>query len=115
MRWMTLAVVVLLLAQPGKTVAGPPEKISGKLVFDEVEDGLRKYRAEKDWKKRIELLKRLAPKRDKRIEDVLETALSPHPEFGSLAVAVEAASLLELHYGHPHMDVLPVRRSLLNR
>ena len=67
MRWMTLAVVVLLLAQPGKAFAGPLEKIPGKMIFDEVADGLRKYRKAKEPVSRMRWLEKLAPTRDVRV------------------------------------------------
>ena len=41
MRKMLFAFLLLI---PGQSVAGPPEVVSGQLVLDEVEDGLRKYR-----------------------------------------------------------------------
>jgi hypothetical protein len=48
-----LVFVVLALVLPGQAVAGPPEGMSGKMVFDEVADGLRKYRKEEDEEKRM--------------------------------------------------------------
>jgi hypothetical protein len=58
---------VLVLLSPQEAVAAPPPGVSGRLVFDEVADGLRKYRTEKDEWKRAEWLKRLAPTRDPRV------------------------------------------------
>jgi hypothetical protein len=58
---------VLALLSLGKVVAGPPEGASGKMKFDEVADGLRKYRNEIDPVKRIEWLKKLAPTHDPRV------------------------------------------------
>ena len=52
MRWMTLAVVVLLFGQPGNAVAGPPE-VSGKMVMDEVGQGLDRFMKEADRLKRL--------------------------------------------------------------
>ena len=51
---------VLALLTPNRAVAGPPEGVSGKMVLDEVADGLRQYRKEKDQGKRVKLLERLA-------------------------------------------------------
>ena len=67
MRWMTLAVVVLLFAQPGNSVAGPPEAASGKMVLDEVADGLRQYGRQKDPAKRMRWLAMLAHTKDPRV------------------------------------------------
>jgi hypothetical protein len=89
MRWMTFAVVLLLLAQPGKAFAGPPEKISGMLIFDEVADGLGKYRKEKYPKNRIGWLEKLAPTRDPRVAIALAEAM-----MGEGREAAEASRLL---------------------
>ncbi len=70
-RLALLLVVSLALLSPGNVVAGPPEKIPGKLVFDEVADGLLRYRAEEDEQKRMKWLVRLAPTRDPRVAVVL--------------------------------------------
>jgi hypothetical protein len=59
-----IAAVLPLLFAMGQALAGPPEKWSGKIVFDEVADGLRKYRKETDTVKRIKWLEKLAPTRD---------------------------------------------------
>ena len=53
----------LLLACAAPCMAGPPERASGEMVFDEVADGLRRYRSEKDETKRVEWLRQLAPTR----------------------------------------------------
>jgi hypothetical protein len=62
---LTAPAVVLLAL--GHAVAGPPEQVLGKMVFDEVAEGLRHYRRETDEAKRAECLKRLAPTRDPRV------------------------------------------------
>jgi len=60
----TLFAVPLTLALlPGlapRIVAGPPDGASGNMVLDEVADGLRKYRKEKDPEKRAAWLERVA-------------------------------------------------------
>jgi hypothetical protein len=67
----TLFAVPLTLALlPGlapRIVAGPPDGASGNMVLDEVADGLRKYRKEKDPEKRAAWLERLAPSKDPRV------------------------------------------------
>jgi hypothetical protein len=77
----TFAGFVTLLAlldplSPGKAVAGPPEGASGKVAFDEVADGLRKYRKEMDPDQRRERLVRLSRTRDPRVGIALGEALS---------------------------------------
>jgi hypothetical protein len=106
MRWMTLAVVVLFLGQPGNAVAGPPEPTNGAMKLDKIADGLRQYQQNKNDSKRIEWLKRLAPSHDSRVAAALETALSD----SSQAVATAASELIAQHYGRPAADNLPVRR-----
>jgi hypothetical protein len=62
-----LMLATLALLSPGRAVAGPPEGVSGKMVFDRVGAGLDRYRKEADPKKRLGWLKRLAPTCDARI------------------------------------------------
>ena len=50
----------LALLSPGRAVAGPPERVSGKMVLDKVEDGLRNYRKAKDRSSRAVRLIQLA-------------------------------------------------------
>jgi hypothetical protein len=47
--------------------AGPPERPSGRMSFDVVADGLRRYARETDDSKRIAWLEKLAPARDPRV------------------------------------------------
>lgn len=79
----TFAAVVLLtmlaLLSPVKAVAAPLEKASGKMVFDEVEEGLRHYREERDEEKRLAILARLAPSRDLRVAVALGDASEDGP------------------------------------
>jgi hypothetical protein len=60
-------VTVLAVVRPATGVAGPPEGVSGRMVFDGVADGLRKYRMETDEGKRIAWLEKPAPARDPRV------------------------------------------------
>ncbi len=55
-----------LLALPGRG-AGPPEAVSGRMVLDEVAEGLRRYHKEPDAGKRMAWLRRLAPFHDPRV------------------------------------------------
>jgi hypothetical protein len=80
----------LLLAGP-PVIAGPPERPAGRMAFDEVADGLRRYRSEKDPQRRRELLWKLALARrqDPRVAVALGEALAgsdcPYPELVLLA------------------------------
>jgi hypothetical protein len=84
----------LALVLPGRAVAGPPEGASGRMVFDEVADGLRKYRAEQDQEKRYERLRRLAPTHDPRIAVVLGESLDSQEDI----LCVVACRLLDQHF-----------------
>jgi hypothetical protein len=86
---------VLVLALPGKVVAGPPEGVSGKLVLDKVEDGLRNYRRKKDSERRIMWLRKLAPTHDPRVAIVLGEAMDTNDSVGC------EAELLLLYYYVP--------------
>ena len=81
---------VLALALPGKAVAGPPEGVSGKMVFvDEVEDWIMKFRRAKGRDKRMNLLNELGKKReDPRIRVIVgETLNDPTPDVRECAAA----------------------------
>jgi hypothetical protein len=82
---------VLALLSPGMAVAGPPEGVSGKMVYDEVADGLRKYRKEKDCQKRLQWMVKLAPTRDPRVAIALVEA---HPA-GSTCMVQEDILLMD--------------------
>jgi hypothetical protein len=55
------------LAVMAPSGAGPPERPSGRMAFDAVADGLRRYAQETDDNKRIAWLEKLAPARDPRV------------------------------------------------
>jgi hypothetical protein len=59
--------LALLVPLAPMSFAGPPERPSGRMVLDEVADGLRRYRAEKDDGRRVAWLEKLAPARDPRV------------------------------------------------
>jgi hypothetical protein len=71
-----MLVATLALILPGKTVAGPPEGVSGEMVLDKVADGLLRYRLQTDPQKRRRWLKQLAPTKDPRVAVVLGEALA---------------------------------------
>jgi hypothetical protein len=95
----TFAAAVLLAAMAllatGSVVAGPPEGVSGKMALDNVEDGLRRYRQEKDNEKRYRLLERLALTRDPRVALALGELLRCADEDDRFV----AATLLIGNYG----------------
>jgi hypothetical protein len=61
--------IVLVPARPA--LADPPERVSGKMVLDEVVEGLMRYRYETDQDKRWDRLGELARTRDPRVAVVL--------------------------------------------
>jgi hypothetical protein len=81
--------LLALLALPPATRAGPPEAPSGKMVRDDVADGLLRYRRTTDPERRRALLRRLAPTGDPRVAVVLGEALAAdglaYPEIVLLA------------------------------
>ena len=106
--------VALTLSLPAKSVARPPEEVSGKLVLDEVADGLMRYRLQKCDDKRIAWLKRLAPSCDPRVKAVLKEAAND----GSPEVVLAALMLLLEHYSTvanvpPRMDIPPLAPPIL--
>src|SRR5947209_8608616 len=90
MRKMLIAFLLLL---PGQVLAGPPEAMSGRMVLDEVTDGLQRYRAEKDPGRRIQWLRRLETTREPRVGVALGEALFD-PDEG---VRMQAASGIVQH------------------
>jgi CheY-like chemotaxis protein len=59
--------LLALLASVPPAAAGPPEGPSGRMAFDEVAEGLRRYRLEADPARRRAWLRRLAPAGDARV------------------------------------------------
>jgi hypothetical protein len=85
-----VALSLLVVLWPAEVVrAGPPEVSSGRMVLDEVADGLRRYRRETDPGRRRQLLSQLAPSRDPRVAvalgEVLASTAFPFPEVTLLA------------------------------
>ncbi len=73
---MRKMLVAFLFLFPGQSLAGPPEGPSGRMVLDEVADGLQRYRQETDPQKRRRWLRGLAPTKDPRVAVALGEALS---------------------------------------
>jgi hypothetical protein len=63
---LALPLLALFAAAP-HAASGPPDGVSGRMVLDEVADGLRKCRAEQEPGKRFRWLERLAPTADPRV------------------------------------------------
>jgi hypothetical protein len=89
-----LVALALLAVLGSSAAAGPPEGVSGRMAFDDVADGLRKYRKENDDDKRLAWLKKLAPARDPRVAVALGEALSDHCDW----IVVNAWWAIEAHY-----------------
>jgi hypothetical protein len=88
----------LALLSPGRAVAGPSEVVSGKMEFDEVAEGLRKYHKEKDPKKRLAWLQRLGATGDPRVALALvDAANNQHGDD----LDCEAADILWWRYASP--------------
>jgi hypothetical protein len=75
-----LAAALLALVLLGRAGAGPPEGMSGKMVFDQAADGLQKYRKETETERRIGRLLLLHKVDDVRVAVALGEALS-EPEL----------------------------------
>jgi hypothetical protein len=71
--WFVLLVAMLPL---GQAVAGPPEAVFGKLLFDDVAYWLRRYDRETNRDKRLLWLEQLARRRDARVEPVFRKAMT---------------------------------------
>ncbi len=94
--WKLLLAVFLLL--PAPVFAGPPERVSGKIVFDGVAYGLQRYQQETDTNKRIRWLEKLAPTRDPRVAVLLGS------EMDAIKITREGLAsygLLERYYLPP--------------
>ena len=71
-----LLVSLLALVLPSQAVAGPPERVSGKMVLDEAADGLRRYRQATTPAERLAWLAKLAPTKDPRVTVALGDAMA---------------------------------------
>ena len=97
MRKMLLA-VSLLLAAP--VFAGSPAGVSGKMVLDKVEDGLRQYRRTRSPVARRKWLEKLVVTDDPRVGVALGEAL----EDGSRGYVIPAARIIVEHYLHEPIE-----------
>ena len=94
-----LAVLALAPLPPCQSRAGPPDRASGQMVFvDEVADGLRQYRKEKDPEKRLARLQELGATGDPRVAMALVEAANNH---NGDDLDCEAADELWWHYAGP--------------
>jgi hypothetical protein len=105
-----LLFAVLALPSPGRADAGPPEGLSEKMMmtFDEVAEGLWKYRKEKDPKKRLAWLQALGATGDPRVALALVDAANNQ---NGDDLDCEAADILWWHYASPDAAS---HRSLVN-
>ena len=95
MRRTTFAAALLLAHYSSMmAVARPPEERNSATKLDKIADSLRQYNQQKSDDRRVELLKRLAPSKDPRVQAVLEAARSDSSEV----VAEAAGKLLAQHY-----------------
>jgi hypothetical protein len=88
----------LALLPPGRAVSAPPGRVSVKMVFDEVAEGLRKYRKAKDPTKRLAWLENLAATGDPRV--ALALVAAANNQNGD-DLDCEAADILWWHYAGP--------------
>jgi hypothetical protein len=88
-RMFTVLLLTLPMLSPAKVAAGPPEGVSGKMVLDEVSEGLRRYRQESNENERVMLLRKLSTTRDPRVGVAIGEYLSggrgPFPHQISVA------------------------------
>jgi hypothetical protein len=104
---LCLPLLALLVAAPA--TAGPPEGVSGRIVFDEVADGLRKYHKETDPEKRLAWLQTLGATGDPRVALALVDAANNQ---NGDDLDCEAADILWWHYASPDAAS---RRGIVNR
>jgi hypothetical protein len=90
--------VALALPSPGRAFSGPPEEVSGKMEFDEVAEGQRKYHKEKDPKKRLAWLQTLGATGDPRVALALVDAADNQ---NGDDLDCEAADILWWRYASP--------------
>jgi hypothetical protein len=90
----------LALLWRGRAAAGPPERVSGKMQLgsDEVTEGLRRYRKEKDPEKRLALLQTLGATGDPRVALALVDAANC---ANGDDLDCEAANLMWWYYASP--------------
>jgi hypothetical protein len=89
----------LALLQPGRAVAGLPEGVSEKaIVFDQVAEGLREYRKEKDPGKRLAWLQTFGATGDPRVALALVDAANNR---NGDDLDCEAADVLWWFYASP--------------
>ena len=93
---LTLALLAGLAS--GNAFAGPPDGVSGKMEFDRVAEGLRKYHKETDPEKRLAWLQTLGATGDPRVALALVDAANNQ---NGDDLDCEAADILWWHYASP--------------
>ena len=99
----------LALLSPGRAADAPPEGVSVNMVFDDVGEGLWKYRKEKDPAKRLAWLGTLGATGDPRVALALVDAANNQ---NGDDLDCEAADILWWHYASPDAAS---RRGIVNR
>jgi hypothetical protein len=97
-----LPLFAVLALVPARAVAGPPEGVSGRMVLDQVADGLRKYRQETDHDRRVRWLRKLAPTCDVRVAVALGDAWGDSDG----GVGTVAQALLAEYYCEPRPNTI---------
>jgi hypothetical protein len=92
---LVVPALTLALSASDGAVAGPPERVSGKMVVDEVSEGLYRYRRETDEARRVDWLSNLARSRDPRVCVAMGEYLSARNPFPH---QVSVAWLLTEHF-----------------
>jgi hypothetical protein len=104
---LPIVVSLFTFVMTGKAVADLPEEGSGQMVVDEVCEGIRQYRKEKDWEKRLKRLEKLAATHDPRVAvvigDAMEVGRVVRGDF-SVREALKCNRLLEKYYLPPSSD-----------
>jgi hypothetical protein len=109
-RPLALLPLLTLVALPARAPAeaGLPDAVSGRMVLDEVTDGLRRYRLAKYPVERARWLEKLAPSRDPRVGVALGEAMEKAAAAEAFDDARRWATLLLTYY---KPDPIPAPRN----
>jgi hypothetical protein len=104
---VVLPLAVLAVVPAGRAVASPPEGVSGRMVLDEVVDGLRRYDAARTEAARVAWLRALKQTRDPRVAVVLgESLREASPEVRGAAAEMLALYFIPLRRAESNSDYL---------